>query len=88
MKKTIITSILFMTLLIFSNGLLAQGGPPQPPGDPSEIGGPVGGAAPIGEGIVILLTLGAAYGGMKVYESMKVEEVNHDTPKETQEGQV
>lgn len=54
---------------------MAQG-PPPPPGDhggdqnvPAN-----GGGAPIGGGIAILLTLGAAWGGKKVYQAYKNEE--------------
>ncbi len=61
-KKIIIVA----TLLLVSNLSYAQG-PPEPPGNPNLGGGPVGGSAPIGSGIAILLSLGAAYGGRKVY---------------------
>ncbi|MCK9451283.1 MAG: hypothetical protein M0Q90_06290 [Bacteroidales bacterium] len=61
-KKIIIVA----TLLLVSNLSYAQG-PPEPPADPNTGGGPVGGNAPIGSGIAILLSLGAAYGGRKVY---------------------
>ena len=66
MKKILIKLTFIIAFTISSTALLAQG-PPTPPGDPSQGGGPVGGPAPIGGGIAILLTLGAAYGGRKVY---------------------
>ncbi len=70
MKKIIAKLSLIALLSIASTSLLAQG-PPPPPGDPSSGGGPVGGNAPIGSGIALLLTLGAAYGGRKVYQYWK-----------------
>lgn len=70
MKKIIAQLSLVTVLILTSTALLAQG-PPPPPGDPNAGGGPVGGNAPIGSGIAILLTLGAAYGGRKVYQYWK-----------------
>lgn len=48
---------------------MAQG-PPQPPGNGhgQTENQPPGGGAPIGGGLAILLSLGAAYGGGKVYK--------------------
>ena len=66
MKKILIKLSFIIAFTISSTVLLAQG-PPEPPGDPGTGGGPVGGNAPIGGGIAILLSLGAAYGGRKVY---------------------
>jgi len=70
MKKILAQLSLITVLMISSTVLLAQG-PPDPPDDPNTGGGPVGGGAPIGSGIAILLTLGAAYGGRKVYQYWK-----------------
>ncbi|MDY0075710.1 MAG: hypothetical protein RBR87_00420 [Bacteroidales bacterium] len=67
MKKILIKLTFIIAFTISSIALLAQG-PPDPPGDPGSGGGPVGGHAPIGGGIAILLSLGAAYGGRKVYK--------------------
>jgi hypothetical protein len=63
MKKLIILSVF---LMISSFTLIAQA-PPNPPQNANEGGGPVGGGAPIGEGIVLLSVLAAAYGGKKVF---------------------
>jgi len=68
MKKILGKLILIVVLTTSSTSLFAQAGPPEPPGDPNAGGGPVGGNAPIGSGLAILLTLGAAYGGRKVYQ--------------------
>lgn len=70
MKKILIKLSFIALLSIGSTALLAQG-PPDPPVDPGDGGGPVGGSAPIGSGIAILLSLGAAYGGRKVYKAWK-----------------
>jgi len=67
MKKILAQISLITVLILSSTALLAQG-PPPPPEDPNAGGGPVGGNAPIGSGLAILLTLGAAYGGRKVYQ--------------------
>jgi len=66
MKKILaITAI----LMISGFSLLAQA-PPPPPNDPSNggTGGPVGGGAPIGSGLVLLIAMAAGYGGKKVYD--------------------
>lgn len=60
--------IFFIAMIIFASLQLNAQGPPPPPGDPSSGGDIVGGGAPIGSGIAILLSLGAAYGGRKVYK--------------------
>ncbi len=62
--------ILALTAILLIGGfsLLAQD-PPPPPNEPS--GGnnpPVGGGSPVGSGLTIMLALGAAYGGKKIYE--------------------
>ena len=50
---------------------MAQAGPPGPPGEHGGDGDVPGGNAPIAGGVFILLGLGAAYGGKKVYNLMK-----------------
>ena len=73
MKKAIrivLLTVFFITITVALNSLLAQ---PMPGGDPSGNSGniPVGGNAPIGSGLVILLALGAGYGSKKVYNARK-----------------
>ena len=68
--KLLLTGFLSLTLSI---GLVAQD-PPDPPeehgsGEDEEPGGD----APLGAGVYVLLALGAAYGGRKVY-ALKREE--------------
>lgn len=62
-------------ILFLSIGVMAQGPPPPPAGGHGQTGDKdPGGGAPIGSGIVILLSLGAAYGGKKIYD-MKQEDL-------------
>ncbi len=58
-------------MVFIANTTMAQG-PPPPPGGSSNTGSnQLGGAAPIGGGLFILLGLGAAYGGRKLYQNRK-----------------
>lgn len=69
MKKFIYTSLIAVFVCL-SMAVLADGPPPPPPGDPSTGGGgPVG--APVDGGLGILLAMGAAYGGKKLYKARK-----------------
>jgi hypothetical protein len=70
--KTFI-KILFLTLFTLNSILLfSQGAPPPPPdGHGSSTNQDPGGGAPIGSGVGILLALGAAYGGKKVWDYRK-----------------
>ncbi len=52
------------------NTLSAQEPPPPPP-DHGGTGNVPGGGAPIGSGLLVLIALGAAYGGKMVYEMRK-----------------
>ncbi len=69
------------TLKILAIGLMLTGAtlltttikadnPPPPPGH-GETGNVPGGGNPVGSGLLILLGLGAAYGGKKFYEMRK-----------------
>ena len=72
MKKHITTSlslILLFLLLNFAMPVVAQDPPPPPPSH-STTGNVPGGGAPIGEGLIILVALGAAYG----YKKWRVQE--------------
>jgi len=72
MKKSILTLLVIIASAATTN-LLAQAPPPPPP-DHGESGNQPGGNAPIGGGLFILLGLGAAYGGKKLYD-MKKEKI-------------
>ncbi len=66
-------TVLIVFLLFSGMSMLAQDPPPPMPDlPPNELqNGPVGGGSPIGSGLVILLALGAGYGGKKVYDFRK-----------------
>lgn len=55
-----------MLLALATTSLFAQAPPPPPP-DHNSSGNQTGGNAPIGGGLFILIGLGAAYGGKKIY---------------------
>jgi hypothetical protein len=63
-KMTVICIILLMPVI-----MLAQN-PPHPNGgnNPGGSNTPVGGGAPIDGGLSLLIALGAAYGGKKLYK--------------------
>jgi hypothetical protein len=73
LKKQMFALILlgFMAIIQISQ---AQAPPPPPGTKGGETNGvPGGGGAPIGSGIVLLITLAAGYGGKKVFEARKQE---------------
>jgi len=76
MKKVISILTVLVFTLFFSMSVDAQG-PPPPPGDSNHHAGgtPIGGNAPIGGGLFILLGLGAAYGSRKVYQLVQEEKL-------------
>jgi hypothetical protein len=76
MKKYIVTTALVGSLLFNVQNLMAQGGPPPPPsGGHAQPGNSSnGGGAPIGGGLGILLAMGAAYGGKKVFSLFQNQE--------------
>ena len=73
MKKNILTIILtsfFFTLSFVLTAVETE--PGDPGGDPNPGGeDPLGGGAPIGGGTLVLIGLGAVYGGKKVYNLYK-----------------
>ncbi len=64
--KKIVLSLVFVFVASVSSSF-AQGPGNPPGGGPGGGAPPVGGGAPIGGGTVMLLILGAAYGGKKVF---------------------
>jgi hypothetical protein len=77
MKKILIKFAVVTAIFLVSTTCLLAQGPPNPPGDPSLQGPPVGGSAPIGSGIGIMLMLAGGYGARKVYDiRKKLEEMD------------
>jgi hypothetical protein len=73
MKKAIIYlgAIVFI-LIAFALTIQAAGPPPPPPGGGPGGGEiPIGGSAPLGSGLILLLSMGAAYGAKKIYDARK-----------------
>jgi len=73
MKKAIL-NLIITGLLIAVPVIIASASAPPPPPPPGGPGGgdtPIGGAAPIGSGLVMLISMGAAYGAKKVYDARK-----------------
>jgi hypothetical protein len=68
--KIVLLTVFFITFTVALNSVIGQ---PMPGGDPSfgETNPPVGGYAPIGSGLIILMALGAGYGSKKVYDARK-----------------
>ena len=65
-KKFLLAILLIFAVTFSFSQVLAPADPPG--GGPGLDDTPVGGDAPIGGGVGILLVLGAAYGGRKVYK--------------------
>ncbi|MDD3738784.1 MAG: hypothetical protein PHP31_05770 [Lentimicrobiaceae bacterium] len=74
MKTTLKTILLVIVLTLGVQFYLSAQTPPKPPTEATDGGknGIVGGA-PIGSGIVVLLTLAGAYGGYKLYKNANEE---------------
>jgi len=71
MKKAILNLILVGLLIIVPVIIVSASSPPPPPPGPGTGEDPIGGAAPIGSGLVLLISMGAAYGAKKVYNARK-----------------
>lgn len=73
--KKIQKIILAISLVLFTfsvqNSFADGTNPPDPPGEHGASTDQTGGSAPIGGGLFILLGLGAAYGGKKLYDNRK-----------------
>jgi len=74
MKKQIKTLLLSITFILFAATGFTQPPPPPSGAGHGASGNQTGGNAPVGSGLVILLGLGAAYGGKKLYR-MRTEEI-------------
>ncbi|MFC1731783.1 hypothetical protein ACFL6I_15805 [candidate division KSB1 bacterium] len=69
--KLISRFLSFLCVLFIVYSSFGQPGPPPQHGDPGDH--PVGGSAPIGSGLIILLVLGAGYGSKKVYDRIMID---------------
>ena len=73
--KKVILNLIITGLLIIVPVIIASAStpppPPPPPGGPGSGDTPIGGMAPIGSGIVLLISMGAAYGAKKIYDARK-----------------
>jgi hypothetical protein len=69
--------VVIAALLVTAPLLMLAQAPPHPNGGaaPGENNGPVGGGAPIGSGVVMLIAMGAAYGARKLYQMRTVAAV-------------
>jgi len=72
-KKKIFMLLATLTMVVFINIELMAQLPPPPP-EHGGSGNTPGGNAPIGGGLGILLVLGAAFGGRKIYYTIKNQE--------------
>jgi hypothetical protein len=68
MKTIVLKAILFISLLI-TFCIVSMGQPPLPPDQENPDDWQP--TAPIGSGIIVLLSLGAVYGGKKVYDARR-----------------
>ncbi|MBN1198772.1 MAG: hypothetical protein JXA23_05435 [Bacteroidales bacterium] len=75
-RRNIFYLLTFALLFLFSDQQLSAQEPPPPPGGHGLDGNQDPRGAPIDGGLGILLGLGAAYGGWKIYKSKKKEEAD------------
>jgi hypothetical protein len=69
MKKITITITAILLLIALPFFVSAQQkSPGDPGGEPTGSDPPLGGGAPLGGGLIILIGLGAIYGGKKTYK--------------------
>lgn len=73
MKKKMLTWTLILMFVSVPPLFSQQLGAAPPPPNPANTGNASGGGAPIGGGLFILLGLGAAYAGKKIYQYNKMQ---------------
>lgn len=69
--KKIIQVLTFVAFIMVPFILSAQPQPWDPGVGGGEVANPVGGASPIGGGLIILLSLAIGYGSKKIYDARK-----------------
>ena len=72
MKTLIKTIAIPITIILLTINVSLAQDPPPPPGHGTS-GNVPGGGAPIGSGLLVLIALGAAYGGKKVFDYRKIK---------------
>ena len=73
MKNILKVMTLIAVLFFTSYQLLAQPAPGVQSGNGPVLGGPIGGAAPVGSGLTILIALSVAYGAVMFYKSRNAD---------------
>lgn len=63
--KITFSLLILLLMLNFATPVFAQQGPPPPPPEHGQGGNVPGGGAPVGEGLILLVAMGAAYGYKK-----------------------
>ena len=73
MKKAIVNLIITGLLIVVPVIITCASAPPPPPppGGPGTGNLPIGGSAPIGSGLIMLISMGVAYGAKRVYDARK-----------------
>ncbi len=72
MKRYIFRIMLLVSLITAPTLWSYAADPPEPPPPPSPgLGDPIGGGAPIGSGLFIMLAMGAAWAGKKTFDARK-----------------
>ena len=70
-NKTLLFIVSILFFISFVRVSLADPPPPPPPGGHGQSGNQTPAGAPIDGGLGILLAMGAAYGGKKLYQARK-----------------
>ena len=72
MVKYLVLTVLLIAGPLFIGSVFSQPLPTDPTiGGGTAGSGPIGGCAPIGSGLIILMALGAGYGTKKIYDARK-----------------
>jgi len=71
MRKAIINLIITGLFLVVPVIITCASTPPPPPPTPGGGDIAIGGPAPIGSGLIMLISMGAAYGARKIYNARK-----------------
>ncbi|PKP45631.1 MAG: hypothetical protein CVT94_17445 [Bacteroidetes bacterium HGW-Bacteroidetes-11] len=79
--KTLSIKVLLISFLLFAAGSLIAQPPPPAGGQHNQQGdAPMGGNAPIGSGLLMLLSFSAAYGAKKVIQARNKQKNTNPEP--------